>query len=106
MKIYQTKITVQHSHFISLAEQNEIEYWSEACGVNRHKPHLNFNKNLWCTLLGHKWNYKNYVDRVNQKGKKYHFTDKRFCHRCDAVQYKYDKWENRLRDIDWELPVP
>jgi len=73
---------------------------------NQEFANLYMKQNFWCNLLGHLWIYKDYTDRVNLKGNKYHFTEKRICHRCNAVQYKYEKWEEQLRDIDWEMPLP
>ena len=64
------------------------------------------NKNFWCDLLGHKWVYRDFTNRINSKGEKYHFTEKRICHRCGASEYHYDKWEEYLHDIDRDFPMP
>jgi len=66
----------------------------------------NGSKNFWCDYFNHKWVYMDFTGRINSKGDKYHFTEKRFCQRCEARQYLYDKWEDQLWEIDFDVPMP
>ena len=79
-------------------EQSELEY-PETMNSDRSGSHLDKIRSRLCTILGHRWMYKNYSNVMKANGEKYYFSASRFCTRCHQHAYFYDKWVNSAKSI-------
>jgi hypothetical protein len=47
---------------------------------------------ITCKLLGHKWQYKDYMYAIRATGEKYNYKAVRKCTRCGRKEFKYSTW--------------
>jgi len=71
--------------------------------VETKNSHFANIKSRVCTLLGHRWMYKDYSNFMKNNGEEYHFAASRSCTRCKQHAYFVGKWENQEKSkYDYE----
>ena len=64
---------------------------------------LRNSMSMFCKIVGHSWQYKDYSNWMKENGDHYDFKASRKCSTCDQYEYLSDKWEKQVKRSSYDI---